>query len=70
MMGRVAAKVTCSDQDRAELERLSASRTEQARKVERARMVLGCLARQRNDTIAQAHGAASEHGSDVAQAIF
>jgi tRNA A37 methylthiotransferase MiaB len=53
MMGRVAAKVTCSDKDQAELERLSASRTEQAHKVERARIVLGCLAGARNDTIAK-----------------
>lgn len=56
MMARVAAKVTCSDQVRAQLERLSASRTEQARMVERARMVLGCLAGERNDAIAQRMG--------------
>ncbi len=30
-MTRVAAKVTCSDQDRKELERLGSSRTDQAR---------------------------------------
>ena len=40
-MTRVAAKVTCSDQDRKELERLGSSRTEQARLVERAKIVLG-----------------------------
>jgi transposase len=56
MMARVAAKVTCSDQDRAELERLSASRTEQARKVERAKIVLGCIAGDRNDSIAERMG--------------
>ena len=51
-MARVAATVTCSDQERKELERLGASRTEQARIVERARIVLGCLAGERNDQIA------------------
>lgn len=51
-MARVAAKVTCSDQDRRELERLSVSRTAQARLVERAKIVLGCLAGERNDQIA------------------
>jgi len=51
-MARVAASVTCSDQDRKELERLSSSRTEQARLVERAKIVLSCLAGERNDQIA------------------
>ena len=51
-MARVATRVTCSDQDRKELERLSASRTEQTRVVERAKIVLGCLAGERNDQIA------------------
>ena len=51
-MARVAASVTCSDPDRKELERLSASRTEQARLVERAKIVLSCLAGERNDQIA------------------
>lgn len=51
-MSRVAAVLTCSEQDRKELERLSGSRTAQARLVERARMVLGCLAGERNDQIA------------------
>ena len=50
-MARVAAKVTCSDEDMAELGRLCASRTEQARMVERAKIVLGCIAGERNDTI-------------------
>ena len=50
-MARIAAKVTCSDKEMAELERLSASRTEQARTVERAKIVLGCIAGERNDTI-------------------
>jgi transposase len=51
-MSRVAAKVTCNDEDRKELERLSASRKTSARLVERAKIVLGCLAGERNDQIA------------------
>ena len=51
-MARVAQGVTCSDQDRKELERLSNSRTGEARLVERANIVLACLAGQRNDEIA------------------
>ena len=50
-MARVAAKVTCSEVDFAELGRLSASRTAQARLVERARIVLSCVAGERNDAI-------------------
>ena len=50
-MARVAAKVTCSDEDMAELGRLCVSRTEQARMVERAKIVLSCVAGERNDTI-------------------
>ncbi len=51
-MARVAPAVSCSDEERRELERLSRSRTDEARLVERARMVLGCLAGKRNDEIA------------------
>lgn len=51
-MSRVARPVTCSEEDRVRLERLSASRAEEARLVERARIVLGCLAGERNDQIA------------------
>ena len=43
-MARVAPGVTCSDQDRKELQRLSNSRTGEARLVERANIVLACLA--------------------------
>ncbi len=42
-MSRVAPKIKCSAEVRAELERRAASRTEEARVVERARMILGCL---------------------------
>ena len=51
-MARVARPVTCSEEDRVKLERLRTSRTEEARLVERARIVLGCLAGERNDQIA------------------
>ena len=51
-MSRVAIAVSCSEEERQELERLSKSRTEEARIVERARIVLGCLAGKRNDEIA------------------
>jgi transposase len=51
-MSRVAIPVGCSEKDRAELERLSKSRTDEARMVERARIVLGCLAGRRNDEVA------------------
>ena len=51
-MVRVAKTVMCSDEARAELERLSRSRSGQARLVDRAKMIVGCLAGQRNDHIA------------------
>ncbi len=51
-MPRIAARVECTDEDRKELERLSKSRTDEARMVERARIVLACLAGRRNDEIA------------------
>ncbi len=56
-MARIAAKVTCSDADLAELGRLSASRTAQAQAVERAKIVLSCVAGKRNRGT---HGAASD----------
>lgn len=42
-MPRVAPKIACSAEVRAELERRAARRTEEVRTVERARMILGCL---------------------------
>jgi transposase len=42
-MGRRPTVLSCSPQDRAELERLARSRTEPARGVERAKIVLACL---------------------------
>ena len=58
-MPRVAAKLTSSEQDLKELTKLSVSRTAQARLVERARIVLGCLAGERNDQIALRMGVQS-----------
>ena len=52
-MSRVAQALTCSDEVRIQLERLSTSRTEEIRLVERARIVLACLAGGRNDQIAE-----------------
>lgn len=51
-MARVAVSVSCTDKDRRELERLSNSRTDEARMVERAKIVMGCLVGKRNDEIA------------------
>ena len=51
-MPRVAAAINCTTEDRKELERLSKSRTDEARMVQRAKVVLGCLAGQRNDEVA------------------
>lgn len=51
-MARVAIAVSCTDKERRELERLSNSRTDEARMVERAKIVMGGLAGKRNDEIA------------------
>jgi len=50
-MPRVAAAISCTVDDMKELERLSKSRTDEARMVERAKVVLGCLAGRRNDEV-------------------
>lgn len=42
-MPKQAPSLTCDDETRAGLERLAASRTEEARMVERAKIILGCL---------------------------
>lgn len=51
-MSRIAQALRCSGEDRRQLERLSTSRTEEARLVERARIVLACLDGERNNQIA------------------
>ena len=52
-MSRIAAAINCTEEDKKELERLSKSRTDEARMVERAKIVLGCLAGRRNDEVAK-----------------
>jgi hypothetical protein len=51
-MARVATSISCTADVRKELERLSKSRTDEARIVERAKVILGCLAGLRNDEVA------------------
>lgn len=51
-MSRVAAAISCTADDMKILERLGKSRTDEARMVERAKVVLGCLAGRRNDEVA------------------
>ena len=51
-MSRVAVALGCESKVMDELKRLSKSRTDEARMVERARIILGCLAGKRNDTVA------------------
>ena len=55
-MSRVATAIDCSEKDRKELERLSNSRTDEARRVERAKIIIGCLAGRRNDEVAAEFG--------------
>jgi len=51
-MSRTAQVLSCEPEVMNELIRMSKSRSEQARMVERARIVLGCLAGKRNDRVA------------------
>lgn len=51
-MARVAIPLSCEPEVRSELERLSRSRTDEMRLVERAKIVLACLAGKRNDEVA------------------
>jgi len=55
-MSRIAAAIHCTAEDRKELERLSKSRTDEARMVERAKLVLRCLDGRRNDEVAAEFG--------------
>ena len=54
-MPRVAIPLKCEAKVMQELERLSRSRSEEARLVERAKIILACLAGKRNDEIAVEH---------------
>jgi transposase len=51
-MSRTAPRITCSLEDRQAIERLAVSRTEPKQRVERARLVLGCLDGKRIQNIA------------------
>lgn len=52
LMSRVAPEISCTTEDRIKLEQLSKSRSDEARLVERAKIILGCLAGRRNDEVA------------------
>jgi transposase len=53
-MARNAPAISCGPEDRRELTRLAGSRTESRRMVERAQIILGCLAGQRVKQVARA----------------
>lgn len=55
-MPRVAVALHCEPTVLRELERLSRSRTDEARLVERAQIILACLSGKRNDEVAAEHG--------------
>jgi transposase len=55
-MGRRARPISSSDADRAELERISRSRTEARRLVERARIILGCCSGEAQNALAERLG--------------
>ena len=52
-MARNAPTITCVPEDRQELERLAGSRTESKQMIERARIILGCLAGRRVQEVAR-----------------
>ncbi len=52
-MARNAPTISCGPEDRQELERLAGSRTESKQMVERARIILGCLAGKRVQALAR-----------------
>ena len=52
-MGRNAPAIACGPEDRQELERLAGSRTEAKQMIERAQMILGCLAGHRVNEVAR-----------------
>ena len=55
-MTRVAVALSCSAEQRTELMNLARSRTEEARMVERAKIVLACLEGKRNDEVSRELG--------------
>ena len=52
-MARTAPAISCGPDERSELERLAASRTESKQMVERARMIMGCLSGRRVSEVAR-----------------
>src|SRR6267378_2986863 len=52
-MARNAPVITCGPEDRQELERWAGSRTESKQMIERARIILGCLAGQQVKEVAR-----------------
>lgn len=54
-MPRQAISIVCSETDRAELERLSKSRTESKQLIDRAKIILDCLRGKKNKEIARAY---------------
>jgi len=68
-MSRIAAGVNCTADDKKELERLSKSRTDEVCLVERAKIVLGCLAGRRNEKNGVRHDYAHISTSDWSQHI-
>jgi transposase len=55
-MARIAVALTCTAEQRGELMALARSRTEEARLVERAKIVLACLEGKRNDAVGREFG--------------
>src|SRR5207245_10282901 len=55
-MARVAVALSCTAEQRSELMSLARSRTEEARLVERAKIVLACLEGKRNDAVGREFG--------------
>lgn|GEM_PF-3666977 len=51
-MPRIAISLTCEPKVMQELERISRSRTEEIRLIERAKIILACLSGKRNDEVA------------------
>src|SRR5436309_14417450 len=52
-MARIAPTITCGPDDRQKLERMAGSRTEPKQMIDRARIILGCLAGQRVRQVAR-----------------
>ena len=52
-MSRKAISISCTESEKRELERIAHSRTEEIRQVERAKIILACLAGKKNEEIAK-----------------